>query len=359
MTEKTEKIPIVGITIGDVNGIGPEVIVKALRDTRILASFTPIIYGTNKAISFYKKSLDLHEFNFQTIKSANEVQQKKINVINVFSDELEITPGNPTEKSGILSFEALERSTQDLSEGKIDVLVTAPISKENIQKVGFKFPGHTEYLAEMAGINEALMILISGELRVALVTTHIPISDVSKYLTKDKLIDKIRLLETTLKKDFNLLKPKIAVFGLNPHAGENGTIGMEEQEVIVPVIQQLKNEGLLVFGPFAADGFFGSPARNQFDGVMAMYHDQGLAAFKALAFEDGVNYTAGLPIIRTSPDHGTAFNISGKGLASEQSMRSAIFLAIDIWKTRRFQKEINRNPLAIQSSKEKNEDDLS
>ncbi len=357
MTDRVEKIPVVGITIGDINGIGPEVIVKALRDNRILASFTPIVYGTNKVISYYKKSLNLLDLNYQTIKSATEAQIKKINLINVISEEVEITPGVPTEISGMISFKALEKATQDLSEGKIDLLVTAPISKENIQKSGFNFPGHTEYLAEMAGVDEALMVLISQELRVALVTTHIPVSEISKHLTKERLTQKVKLLEATLKKDFNIIKPKIAVFGLNPHAGENGKIGAEEQQVISPVIQNLKNEGILVYGPFAADGFFGSHARNQFDGVLAMYHDQGLAAFKALAFEDGVNYTAGLPIIRTSPDHGTAFDISGKGLASEQSMRSAIFQAIDIWKNRSFQKEMSRNPLVIQALKDKKDDD--
>ncbi|MEY3084199.1 MAG: hypothetical protein RL037_379 [Bacteroidota bacterium] len=357
MTDRVEKIPVVGITIGDINGIGPEVIVKALSDNRILSSFTPIVYGTNKVISYYKKSLNLLDLNYQTIKSASEAQIKKINLINVISEEVEITPGVPTEISGMISFKALEKATQDLSEGKIDLLVTAPISKENIQKSGFNFPGHTEYLAEMAGVDEALMVLISQELRVALVTTHIPVSEISKHLTKERLTQKVKLLEATLKKDFNIIKPKIAVFGLNPHAGENGKIGAEEQQVISPVIQNLKNEGILVYGPFAADGFFGSHARNQYDGVLAMYHDQGLAAFKALAFEDGVNYTAGLPIIRTSPDHGTAFDISGKGLASEQSMRSAIFQAIDIWKNRSFQKEISRNPLVIQALKDKKDDD--
>ena len=356
MIEKTEKLPIVGITIGDINGIGPEVIIKALRDNRILASFTPIIYGTNKSISFYKKNLNLNEFNFTTIKSASDFQFKKINLINVNNEEVEITPGNPTQKSGIISFKALESATQDLSEGKIDVLVTAPISKDNIQKAGFNFPGHTEYLADMSGVSEALMLLISGELRVALVTTHIPVSEVSKHLSKEKIIEKVKSLEMTLKKDFSIPKPKIAVFGLNPHAGENGKIGQEEQQIIGPAIHQLKNEGLLVYGPFAADGFFGSKARNQYDGILAMYHDQGLAAFKALAFEDGVNYTAGLPIIRTSPDHGTAFDISGKGVASELSMRSAIFQAIDILNSRQFQKEINRNPLIIQESKDKKDD---
>jgi 4-hydroxythreonine-4-phosphate dehydrogenase len=357
MTDRVEKIPVVGITIGDINGIGPEVIVKALSDNRILSSFTPIVYGTNKVISYYKKSLNLLDLNYQTIKFASEAQIKKINLINVISEEVEITPGVPTEISGMISFKALEKATQDLSEGKIDLLVTAPISKENIQKSGFNFPGHTEYLAEMAGVDEALMVLISQELRVALVTTHIPVSEISKHLTKERLTQKVKLLEATLKKDFNIIKPKIAVFGLNPHAGENGKIGAEEQQVISPVIQNLKNEGILVYGPFAADGFFGSHARNQYDGVLAMYHDQGLAAFKALAFEDGVNYTAGLPIIRTSPDHGTAFDISGKGLASEQSMRSAIFQAIDIWKNRSFHKEISRNPLVIQALKDKKDDD--
>jgi 4-hydroxythreonine-4-phosphate dehydrogenase len=353
MTDKTENIPTVGITIGDINGVGPEVLVKALRDQRILSSFTPVVYGTNKALGYYKKHLNLQEFNYQTVKSASDAQSKKINLVNVTTEEIELTPGVPSEKSGAVSFKALELATQDLSEGKIDVLVTAPISKENIQKAGFSFPGHTEYLAEMSGVEEALMILISQDLRVALVTTHIPVSEVSKQLTKEKLVQKIKLLELTLRKDFNILKPKIAIFGLNPHAGENGKIGMEEQQIINPVISQLKNEGMLIYGPFAADGYFGSKARNQYDGVLAMYHDQGLAAFKALAFEDGVNFTAGLPIIRTSPDHGTAFDIAGKDHASEQSMRSALFEAVDIWKTRRNNKEMSKNPLVVQAVKDK------
>ena len=226
-------------------------------------------------------------------------------------------------------------------------------------KSGFKFPGHTEYLADLSGVEEALMVLVSGNLRVALVTTHIPVKEVSTTLTKDKILQKIKLFETSLKKDFGIIKPKIAVFGLNPHAGENGKIGTEEQEIIAPAIQQARNENILAFGPYPADGFFGSDARSQFDGVLAMYHDQGLTAFKALAFEDGVNYTAGLPIVRTSPDHGTAFDIVGLNKASESSMRQAIYVAMDIYKNKQFTKEIHANPLAFSpKEKKRNNNDL-
>jgi len=224
-------------------------------------------------------------------------------------------------------------------------LVTSPFSKDAIQKAGFQFPGHTEYLADMSGVPEALMILVSERLKVALVTTHIPIKDVSSALNKEGILSKIEKFEQSLKKDFGIVKPRIAVFGLNPHAGENGKLGAEEQEIISPAIQQAKNKGVLAFGPFPADGFFGSDLKNQFDGILAMYHDQGLTAFKALAFDDGVNFTADLPIVRTSPDHGTAFDIAGKNLASELSMRSAMYLAVEIFKNRKFNKQIHANPL--------------
>lgn len=335
----------VGITIGDINGVGPEVIIKALKDSRILLECTPVIYGSSKVLSFYKKSLNEIEFNYQSIKDASEIQSRKINIVNVWHEDVEITPGNPTNASGKYAVQSLEKAAQDLASGKIDVLVTAPFSKDEVNKVGFKFPGHTEYLAEMSGVQEALMILISGSLRVALVTVHVPIKDVSTELNKEKITKKIQQFEDSLKKDFSIIKPRIAILGLNPHAGENGKLGQEEKEIIVPAIQSAKVDGKLVFGPYAADGFFGSTMRHQFDGVLAMYHDQGLTAFKAIAFEDGVNFTAGLPIVRTSPDHGTAYDIAGKNQASEYSMRSAIFAACDILKSRKFIKEINQNPL--------------
>lgn len=337
----------VGITLGDLNGVGPEIIVKALHDNRILTDIIPVVYGSNKVISHYKKQLNLHEFSYATCKSATEINSKKVNIINVWQEEVQIEPGVSNADGGKYALLSLEAATKDLAEGKIDVLVTAPFSKENVAKAGFNFPGHTEYLAEMSGAKEALMVLVSGNLRVALVTTHIPVKDISSQLQKDLIVSKIEAFEQSLKKDFGLIRPRIAVFGLNPHAGENGKIGEEEQQTIIPAIQAAKQKGILAFGPYPADGFFGSPLRQQFDGVLAMYHDQGLAAFKALCFDDGVNFTAGLPIVRTSPDHGTAFDIAGKMLADEQSLRSAIFLAVDIYRKRKVFKEIHANPLAF------------
>jgi len=337
----------VGITIGDLNGVGPEIIVKALHDNRILTDIIPVVYGSNKVISHYKKQLNLQEFNYLSCKSAADINPKKVNIINVWQEEVTIEPGVSNADGGKYALLSLEAATRDLADGKIDVLVTAPFSKENVAKAGFNFPGHTEYLAEMSGAKEALMVLVSGNLRVALVTTHIPIKDISSKLQKDLIVSKIEAFEQSLKKDFGLIRPRIAVFGLNPHAGENGKIGEEEQQTIIPAIQAAKNKGILAFGPYPADGFFGSPLRQQFDGVLAMYHDQGLTAFKALCFDDGVNFTAGLPIVRTSPDHGTAFDIAGKMEADEQSLRSAIFLAVDIYRKRKVFKEIHANPLAV------------
>ena len=337
----------VGITIGDLNGVGPEIIVKALHDNRILTDIVPVVYGSNKVISHYKKQLNLQEFNYLSCKSAADINPKKVNIINVWQEEVQVEPGVSNADGGKYALLSLEAATRDLAEGKIDVLVTAPFSKENVAKAGFNFPGHTEYLAEMSGAKEALMVLVSGNLRVALVTTHIPIKEISSKLQKDLIVSKIEAFEQSLKKDFGLIRPRIAVFGLNPHAGENGKIGEEEQQTIIPAIQAAKNKGILAFGPYPADGFFGSPLRQQFDGVLAMYHDQGLTAFKALCFDDGVNFTAGLPIVRTSPDHGTAFDIAGKMEADEQSLRSAIFLAVDIYRKRKVFKEIHANPLAV------------
>lgn len=339
----------VGITLGDINGIGPEIIIKALKDNRILSDITPVIYGSSKVISFYKKMLQIHEFSYQNCRTGADIQNKKINIVNCWDEEVDIQPGVSNVTGGKYALKSLEAATADLADGKIDVLVTAPFSKDAMKSAGFDFPGHTEYLAKYSNVDEALMILASPFLRVALVTTHIPISDVSKALTKDAVLSKIKVFENSLKRDFNLVRPKIAVFGLNPHAGENGKIGTEEKEQIIPAINEAKSEGILAYGPFAADGFFGSNAKNQFDGVLAMYHDQGLTAFKALSFEDGVNFSAGLPIVRTSPDHGTAFDIAGKNLASEASFRSAIYMAMDIYRNRKFVKQITENPLQIKT----------
>jgi 4-hydroxythreonine-4-phosphate dehydrogenase len=349
--EEGRAVPIrVGISIGDINGIGPEVVIKALADNRLLLDCTPIIYASSKTISFHKKAINEPEFNYQSCKTATEAINRKINIVNVWNEEVQFELGKGTEASGKYAFLSLEKATEDLASGKIDVLVTAPISKEAIGKAGFQFPGHTEYLAHLAGMEEALMMMVSGSLRVALVTTHLPLKDVSSALTREKILMKIKELDSSLKKDFGIQRPKIAVFGLNPHASENGKMGTEEAEIITPAINMARNEDIFALGPFPADGFFGSPNRGQYDAVLAMYHDQGLAAFKALAFEDGVNYTAGLPIVRTSPDHGTAFDIAGKNEANSQSMRSAIYLAIDIFNTRKFLKEIAANPLQVQES---------
>jgi 4-hydroxythreonine-4-phosphate dehydrogenase len=337
----------VGISIGDINGIGPEVIMKALNDSRILQDCTPIIYGSTKVFSHYKKQLSDKEFVYQSCKNCEEAQNRKVSIVNAWHEEVDIQTGLATETGGKCAFKALELATQDLASGKIDVLVTAPISKEAMGKSGFKFPGHTEYLADLSGIQEALMVMISGNLRVALVTTHIPLKEVSLTLTKEKILEKIKVFENSLKKDFGIIRPKIAVFGLNPHAGENGKMGNEEQEVILPAITAARNEHILAFGPYPADGFFGSINRSNYDGILAMYHDQGLTAFKALAFDEGINYTAGLPVVRTSPDHGTAFDIAGQNKASENSLRQAIYLSIDIYRKRKFTREIALNPLKI------------
>uniref|UniRef100_UPI00404A44AA 4-hydroxythreonine-4-phosphate dehydrogenase PdxA n=1 Tax=Fluviicola sp. TaxID=1917219 RepID=UPI00404A44AA len=299
--EVTTKPVRVGISVGDINGIGPEVIIKALNDSRLLLDCTPIIYASTKTMSYHKKMLNDNDFMYQSCKNATEAQNRKINIVNVWNEEIQFEIGKGTEISGKYAFESLEKATEDLASGKIDVLVTAPISKEAIGKAGFKFSGHTEYLADMAGQEEALMMMVSGALRVALVTSHLPLKEVPAALTKEKVVSKIKVLEASLKKDFGIQRPRIAVFGLNPHASENGKMGSEEADVIIPAIKEATSAGIFAAGPFPADGFFGSNARAQFDGVLAMYHDQGLAAFKALAFEDGVNFTAGLPIVRTSP----------------------------------------------------------
>lgn len=345
----------VGITLGDVNGIGPEVIMKALSDNRMLVDCIPVIYGSTKAFSIHKKVARVNDFNYQTVKSAEEAKRKKINIVNVIEGELNVELGQPTESSGTYAIQSLDAATKDLAAGKVDVLVTAPISKDAMSKAGFKFPGHTEYLADMAGEEEALMFMISSNLRVGLVTSHIAIKDVPGQISIDLVLRKLRAMNQSLMKDFGIQRPKIAVFGLNPHAGENGKMGEEEQSIIGPAIQKAKNENILAYGPFPADGFFGSPSRNNYDGILAMYHDQGLAAFKAISFDEGVNYTAGIPVVRTSPDHGTAFDIVGKGLASGESMRQAIYLAMDIFRCQQFDKELNANPLPITDHSEKDD----
>lgn len=352
--DKSKRNPIrVGISIGDINGIGPEVVIKALKDSQILLDCTPVIYGSNKTLNFHKKRMRAGEFNYISVNSADEIKNRKVNVVNVWKDEVPVDLGKTTETGGKFALQSLEQATKDLASGKVDVLVTAPISKEAMAKAGFKFPGHTEYLADMAGQDEALMLMVAGNLRVALATTHIALKDVPTALTMDRVHQKIRAFDQSLRKDFGIRKPKIAVLGLNPHAGENGKMGDEESEVINPAISKAKSDGIMAFGPYPADSFFGSSNRFNFDGILAMFHDQGLSAFKAIAFDEGVNFTAGLPVVRTSPDHGTAFDIAGQDKASGASMRHAIYLAMDVYRNHQLEKEITANPLESQPVKER------
>ncbi len=335
----------VAITHGDTNGIGYEVILKTFEDPTILELCTPIIYGSPKAAAYHRKMLNL-ETNFSIIGKAEEAKDGRVNMLTTFDEEVKIDVGQPSKEAGDAALKALDRAMKDYKEGLYDVLVTAPINKNNIQCDAFNFCGHTEYIEENAGEgNKALMILMNGNLRVALVTTHLPIKDVAKAITKEAIVEKTTILNKTLKRDLRISSPRIAVLALNPHAGDNGLIGKEEEEVIIPAINELENNGIQAFGPYPADGFFGSGLYTKFDGVMAMYHDQGLAPFKALAVENGVNYTAGLPIIRTSPDHGTAYDIAGKGIADEASFRQAIYAAIDIFRNRANYDEPLANPL--------------
>ena len=322
--------PVIGITIGDVNGIGPEVIIKSLEDNRILKQFTPVIYGSGKVISYYKKNLNKESFNYQQISNIEKIVHKKVNVLNIWDEVIEISPGQENEAGGKYAVLSLQKAVADLKEGKIDAITTAPLSKKLVQSDDFKFPGHTEYLTQEAGESESLMFLVHNGLRVGVITGHIPLSQVNEKVTKEKIVTKLKKMIESLQKDFGIKKPRIAVLGLNPHAGENGLLGDEEEKVIIPAIEEIKSGHHIIAGPFPADGFFGMGTYKMYDGVLAMYHDQGLIPFKTLAFEEGVNYTAGLPFVRTSPDHGTAFSITGKNKADETSFRNALYLANDI-----------------------------
>jgi 4-hydroxythreonine-4-phosphate dehydrogenase len=345
-----EKI-IVGISQGDINGIGLEVIIKTFLDPQIFDICTPVVFGSQKTASFHRKALNIEDFSFHPIKDVSEINHKRANIINVYEDEPLVELGKQTPVGGSYAFKSLEAAAYALAQNKIDVLVTAPINKENIQSEDFKFPGHTEYLDDRFGDGNSLMFLVSDTLRVAVVTGHIPVTQVAQALNPEKILKKIQVLHKSLIQDFQVRKPKIAVLGLNPHAGDNGVIGSEEQNIIIPAIKKAKDEGMLVYGPYPADGFFGNGTYKQFDAVLAMYHDQGLIPFKTISFNSGVNFTAGLPVVRTSPDHGTAYDIAGKNLASEESFRKALYTAIDIYRTRRMHTELNVNPLKISLQK--------
>ena len=329
--------PRIGITIGDLNGIGPEVVIKALTDPRLLNVITPVVYGSSRVLSYYRKLMGLEEFNYSQVKTKGQFFPKAINVVNCWEEEIKITPGQASRESGRAALLSLRKVVEDVKEGLLDGFVTAPIDKNTIHSDEFPFRGHTEYLTQTFEATESLMLMVGESLKVGLVTEHVPVKEVSGYITQERVELKIRLMELSLKKDFQIGKPKIAVLGLNPHAGDEGLIGDEENLVIKPVIADLKNKGKLIFGPYPADGFFGSGQHQKFDGTLAMYHDQGLVPFKYIAFENGVNFTAGLPTVRTSPDHGTAYSIAGKNLADESSLRHAIFLATDIIKNRSIQ----------------------
>ena len=338
----------VGITHGDINGIGYEVILKAFADPTMLELCTPIVYGSPKVATYHRKAMDI-QANFSIINEANEALDGKLSILNCVDDELKVELTAATPDAGKAALDALERALQDYREGLIDVLVTAPINKHTIQSDAFHFPGHTEYIEERVGDRKkALMILLKDDFRVALVTGHIPVKDIATTITKELIMEKLSIFHRSLKQDFGIDCPRIAVFSLNPHAGDNGVIGTEESEVIRPAMQEMIAKGIQCFGPYPADGFMGSGNFTHFDGILAMYHDQGLAPFKALAMDEGVNFTAGLPIVRTSPAHGTAYDIAGKGIASESSFRQAIYTAIDVFRNRLIEKEIHARPLRKQ-----------
>lgn len=352
----------VGITQGDINGIGYEVIIKSLIDPRMLEICTPIVYGSPKVAAYHKKVLNAGTFNFYQVRSAIEANHNKVNIINCCDDNVRVELGKSSTSAGEAAYQALEQAISDLKADLIDVLITAPVNKENIQSDHFNFPGHTEYLAQHFEVTNPLMLLISEDLRVAVATGHVPLKDVPGKITKELLVAKLKTLHEALVMDFACTNPKIAVMGLNPHAGENGVLGNEENEIIIPAIKEVAELGITALGPYPADGFFGSGQQYKFDAILAMYHDQGLAPFKALTFDKGVNYTAGLPIIRTSPGHGTAFDIAGEGNASYVSFTEAIYNAVDIYRNRKNFKEASGNPLPkyeIKSNGESDHVDLS
>lgn len=341
---------IVGISQGDVNGIGLEIILKTLLEPGICDVCTPVLFSSQKTVSYYRKVLGLEEFNFNPIRDLAQINTKKPNVFVCYEEEVNIEMGKASDVGGKYAALSLEKATEALLANKIDVLLTAPINKHTIKAPGFNYVGHTDFLAHKLNGKPMMLLCTNGGLRVALATDHVPLRDVVSKLSVDVIAEKINLLYTTLARDFNIRKPKIAVLGINPHASDNGTIGDEDLTLVKPAIEKIKNNRL-IYGPYSADGFFGSGAYKQFDGVLAMYHDQGLIPFKTLAFNEGVNYTAGLSHIRTSPDHGTAFEIAGKNIASDQSFKNALYMALDIHKNRKLYDDVNANPLAFSTIK--------
>lgn len=347
----------VGITQGDINGVGYEVILKTFAEPMMCELCTPIIYGSPKVAAYHRKALDLPT-NFSIVPSAAEAQPNKLSIVNCSDDEVKVEFSKPDPEAGKAALAALERALEEYKAGLIDVLVTAPINKHTIHSEQFNFPGHTEFIEQKVGEGQqALMILMKGDLRVALVTTHLPVSQIAQAISQPLIEEKIAIFHHSLKVDFDISAPRIAVLSLNPHAGDEGLLGKEELEMITPAIQTMRAKGVLCYGPYAADGFMGSGNFSRFDGILAMYHDQGLAPFKALAMDEGVNFTAGLPIVRTSPAHGTAYDIAGKGVALEDSFRQAVYTAIDVFRNRCQDKERRANPLRRQYYEKRDDSD--
>lgn len=340
----------IGISLGDPNGIGPEVVLRTLEDQRIAEFITPVIFGSSKVINFYRKQLNLQEFNTHLIQDPAQVVPHKINLVNCIREEFFVKPGEANEEGGTFALQSLNAALDAWKAGQVHALVTAPLNKNTVKPEGESFSGHTEYLEKRAE-GKSLMILASERFRVGLVTGHVPLQEVAKQVTKERILDKLQLLEKSLKVDFGIRKPRIAVLGLNPHAGDGGLLGKEEEEIIAPAVKVAFDKGSLVYGPFPSDGFFGKGLQYQFDAVLAMYHDQGLIPFKAMAFEEGVNFTAGLNLVRTSPDHGTAYDLAGKGEADLNSFRAALFMAKDIYAMRTGNLELLKNPLPFQQFK--------
>ena len=339
---------IVGITQGDGNGIGYEVIIKALADERMLDLCTPVIYGSSKIFGFYKKQIhNIEQINTNVIASAADVHPKRVNIVNCLPDNVFVEPGQATPESAKSAMTALAKAVEDIKAGHIDVLVTAPINKRAMAGEGFGHTGHTEYLEKEFGVDEVAMIMVCDNLKVGVVTGHVSLKEVPGMLTVDSIMKKLRIMKTSLQRDFGIDAPKIAVLGLNPHCGDGGLLGDEESRIILPAVQAAVEEGIMAFGPYSPDGFFGLGNYRKFDAVLAMYHDQGLTPFKALAFEEGVNYTAGLPIVRTSPDHGTAYEMAGRDMADPRSMISAIYAAIDIYNRRADYDELVENRMTV------------
>lgn len=336
---------VVGITQGDINGIGYEVIIKTLSDTRINEFCVPVVYGSPKVAAYHRKALNMENFSFNQIREISEANSKRSNIINCMDENVRVELGKNTEQGGQGSISALKAAITDIKAGHLDVLVTAPINKQNVQTTDFHFPGHTEFLASEFKVNEVLMFLVSETMKVGVVTGHVSLKQVPELISVDLILSKLRIMNSTLQRDFAIRKPIIGVLGLNPHAGDSGVLGSEEQDVIIPALQKATEEGIVALGPYPADGFFGSENFAKFDAILAMYHDQGLSPFKLINFSSGVNYTAGLPIIRTSPVHGTAYELAASGLASPDSFRQALYLAIDIHKNRQMYAELNANPL--------------